>query len=249
MAAGTGFAIAYVSDISQVTLDNLVVFTVRSRTPWKRVTPYDVPAKMPPCPPGGCICAWGWIPNGCGLANMYMAGFKCKVTNSISNTPLAKPKPPVWCEGNPNNCTKGAKQFIGWHQQDGNNIQVDGFDLAGGRKSPGYNSKLGFSDGAQNDIFADSTTTLTKTPSNPPSNPPPASSPPAKSPPSNPPPATSPPANPPINPTVNPPTSGNHCKRTVDDDEDHTNIVKKSTTGPGDHWHRRTSRWFRLAEK
>lgn len=26
-------------------------------TPWKRVTTYDVPAAMPPCPKGGCICA------------------------------------------------------------------------------------------------------------------------------------------------------------------------------------------------
>ena len=26
-------------------------------TPWKRILVYDVPANMPPCPPGGCICA------------------------------------------------------------------------------------------------------------------------------------------------------------------------------------------------
>ena len=76
-----------------------------------------------------------------------MAGFKCKVTNSISNIALAKPNPPVWCEGNPNNCTKGAKQFIGWNQHDGNNIEVDGFDLEGGHKSPAYNMKLGFANG------------------------------------------------------------------------------------------------------
>ena len=117
--------------------------------------------------------------NRCGEPNMYMAGFKCKVTNSISNIALAKPNPPVWCEGNPNNCTKGAKQFIGWNQHDGNNIEVDGFDLEGGHKSPAYNMKLGFANGefltpffssslygygygsqmekigAQNDIFGD----------------------------------------------------------------------------------------------
>ena len=78
---------------------------------------------------------------------MYMAGFKCKVTNSISNVALAKPNPPVWCEGNPSNCTKGAKQFIGWNQHDGNNIEVDGFDLEGAHKSPAYNMKLGFANG------------------------------------------------------------------------------------------------------
>jgi len=26
-------------------------------TPWKRVTTYRVPAAMPACPAGGCICA------------------------------------------------------------------------------------------------------------------------------------------------------------------------------------------------
>jgi hypothetical protein len=37
----------------------LVVFTVRYHTPWQRVTTYDVPRDLPPCPAGGCTCAWG----------------------------------------------------------------------------------------------------------------------------------------------------------------------------------------------
>jgi hypothetical protein len=78
---------------------------------------------------------------------MFMQGFKCNVTNSTSNTPLATPKAAVWCEGEPKNCTQGAKQFMSWNQKTGNNIEVDGFDLAGGNKSPGYNSKCGFSNG------------------------------------------------------------------------------------------------------
>ena len=41
------------SDLSKVTPDNLVVFSVRYHTPWKRVTSYDVPADMPGCPEGG----------------------------------------------------------------------------------------------------------------------------------------------------------------------------------------------------
>ncbi|KAJ2924699.1 hypothetical protein H1R20_g12389, partial [Candolleomyces eurysporus] len=153
-AAGTAFAIAYVSDIKQVTPQNLVVFSVRHKTPWKRVVYYDVPAAMPPCPPEGCICAWGWVPNGCGQPNMYHQAFRCRVTNSRSNTPLATPQPPKWCEGNPGACTKGAKQMIYWNQLEGNNIQVDGRDAAGDFKSPGYNEKVGFADGPQNDIFA-----------------------------------------------------------------------------------------------
>ena len=83
----------------------------------------------------------------CGEPNSYMQGFNCKVSNSISNIPIAAPKPAVWCEGAPEKCTKGAKQIIGWHQKSGNNIQVEGYDLAGVPKSPGYNTKCGFSDG------------------------------------------------------------------------------------------------------
>ena len=83
----------------------------------------------------------------CGEPNMYMQGFKCIVTNSISKTPLATPKAAVWCEDAPDNCTKGAKQLIAWNQRSGDNIEVEGFDKSGGNKSPGYNSKCGFSDG------------------------------------------------------------------------------------------------------
>lgn len=47
--------------------------------------------------------------------------------------------------------------MIAWKQKSGNNyVQRDGEDR------PGYNDKLGFADGAQNDIFEDS-------PSSPPS--------------------------------------------------------------------------------
>ncbi|KXN82218.1 hypothetical protein AN958_02909 [Leucoagaricus sp. SymC.cos] len=142
------------SDIKQVTPKNLVVFSVRYHTPWKRVTTYDVPANMPACPPDGCICAWGWVPNGCGQPNMYHQAFRCRITGAHSTTPLADPKPPVWCEGEPDKCTKGAKQMLYWNQQDGNNIVVSGLNLAGQPKSPAYNMNTGFADGAQNDIFA-----------------------------------------------------------------------------------------------
>ena len=78
---------------------------------------------------------------------MYMQGFKCNVTGSTSKIPLAAPKPAVWCEGAPRNCTSGAKQIISWNQATGNNIDVQGFDLSGHHKSPGYNLKCGFSSG------------------------------------------------------------------------------------------------------
>ncbi|ESK91302.1 hypothetical protein Moror_2816 [Moniliophthora roreri MCA 2997] len=155
MAAGTAFAISYVSDIKEVTPENLAVFSIRYHTPFKRLTSYDVPAAMPACPEGGCICAWGWIPNGCGQPNMYHQPFKCIVTGSTHISPVAPAKPPVWCEDDQSKCVKGSKQMLYWHQLEGNNIQVDGYDLAGSPKSPAYNAKCGFNDGAQNDIFED----------------------------------------------------------------------------------------------
>lgn len=162
MAAGTAFAISYNSDMSQVNLNNLVVFSVRYNTPYKRVVQYDVPADLPACPDGGCTCAWMWIPNGCGLANMYMAGYKCMVTNATSTVPVATPQAPVWCEDDQSQCVKGAKQVMIWHQAEGNNVDVSGLDDAGNWKSPGYNWKMGFADGAQNDIFQNSNTGSSK---------------------------------------------------------------------------------------
>ncbi|TFK65698.1 hypothetical protein BDN72DRAFT_772988 [Pluteus cervinus] len=147
-AAGTAFAISYQSDITKVTPDNLAVFSVRYHTPWKRLTTYDIPAAMPACPPDGCICAWGWIPNGCGQPNMYHQGFKCNVTGATSTTPIAPPQPPVWCEDDPSKCVQGSKQMLYWNQAQGDNIEVSGSDLSGEPKSPAYNAKCGFSDGA-----------------------------------------------------------------------------------------------------
>lgn len=85
---------------------------------------------------------------------MYQQAFRCKVTGATSTAPVAPAKPPVWCEDDPSRCTKGAKQMLYWNQQEGNNIWVQGLDKAGAPRSPAYNSKCGFAEGAQNDIFA-----------------------------------------------------------------------------------------------
>jgi len=152
MAAGSAFAISYQSDITKVTPENLVVFTVLYNTPWKLIATYSVP-NLPACPPDGCICAWGWVPNGCGTPNMYMLPLRCKVTGLTGNAAVASATPAVWCEDNPSNCLTGAKQMVFWNQLEGNNIEVSGTDLAGDPRSPAYNSKLGFANGAQTDIF------------------------------------------------------------------------------------------------
>ncbi|OXA54872.1 hypothetical protein Fcan01_11162 [Folsomia candida] len=114
MAAGTAFAISYASDISAVTMENLVVFTV-------------LPKDLPACPADGCTCAWLWVPKGCGERNMYMQGFKCKVTGSTSTRRLA-PAHPLEAEGN--------------------NIE-----LPSNGDFVSYSPDWGFSPGAQNDIF------------------------------------------------------------------------------------------------
>ncbi|TFK64060.1 hypothetical protein BDN72DRAFT_288494 [Pluteus cervinus] len=154
MAAGTAFAISYVSDLTKVTQQNLVVFSVLYNTPWKRIATYSVP-KLPACPSDGCICAWGWVPNGCGVPNMYMEGFRCKVTGDVGNAAVALAQPPVWCEDDQSKCVQGPKQMVYWNQLDGNNVVVEGFDMEGSNKSPSYNTKMGFSNGAQDDIFAE----------------------------------------------------------------------------------------------
>ncbi|OTA89157.1 hypothetical protein M434DRAFT_34512 [Hypoxylon sp. CO27-5] len=146
-AAGTAFAISYNSDISKVTIENLAVFTVLEHTPWKRLATYEVPADLPPCPEGGCYCAWLWVPDGCGEPNMYMQNFRCHVTGSNSGKVVAPAKAPKYCGDDKTSCVPGAKQMIAWNQADGNNVQVPQ------GVSPGYNAKMGWSNGAQNDIF------------------------------------------------------------------------------------------------
>jgi hypothetical protein len=83
---------------------------------------------------------------GCGQVNIYMQGHKCIVTGSNSTRKLMVAKPPVYCEDNQSKCIKGAKQMIFYRQLDGNNV-------INPPKIPTYNARMGFSDGAQNDIF------------------------------------------------------------------------------------------------
>ncbi|KAI0842323.1 hypothetical protein F5Y06DRAFT_124659 [Hypoxylon sp. FL0890] len=146
-AAGTAFAISYNADISKVTMENLAVFTVLEHTPWKRIATYQVPADLPPCPEGGCYCAWLWVPDGCGEPNMYMQNLRCHVTGSTSTKKVAPAKAPKYCGDGKTPCVPGAKQMIAWNQADGNNVEVP----VG--VSPGYNRGMGWVPGAQNDIF------------------------------------------------------------------------------------------------
>ncbi|TRM60588.1 hypothetical protein BD626DRAFT_504571 [Schizophyllum amplum] len=159
MAAGTAFAISYESELSKVNTDNLVVFTVLYNTPWRRLATYEVP-NLPACPEEGCICAWGWIAEGCGQPNMYMLGFRCRVTGEPGHLPLAAPQSPLYCTDdkaasesalrkNPR-CVKGAKKFLSWQQKSGNTVPEN--EWANKHTAllqfPGYNARMGFRNGA-----------------------------------------------------------------------------------------------------
>ncbi|EJD45963.1 hypothetical protein AURDEDRAFT_151747 [Auricularia subglabra TFB-10046 SS5] len=155
-AAGTAFAISYKGkgNIDALTVADFTVFSILPNTPFQRLATYSVP-NLPVCPTGGCLCAWGWVPNHCGQSNMYMNAYRCQVTGAKSTAkPVGVPKVPVWCESNPAACVKGPKQLISVYQSSGNNVVLPGGVQKDGQwPSPGYNSKVGFSAGAQTDIF------------------------------------------------------------------------------------------------
>jgi len=160
---GSVFAIAYtpVTQVNSIKPEDFVIFTVNHTSVWERFTKYEIPAKMPACPPGGCTCAWFWIHSAdAGAEQIYMNGYACQITGATSSVPLAKPHVPRRCGADndpelvkpaaPQNCTYGAKTPIYWNQKDGNNL------FEGTHAAPYYNDLYGFSDGAQNDIFLDS---------------------------------------------------------------------------------------------
>jgi len=151
---GCALAIAYTDDIWSVKPEDLTVFSVQQECVWKRETTFDIPADMPPCPNGKCICSWQWqhkSQRGEGYANeLYMVGFDCNVLNSKSSKALAKPQVPVECRNDASKCVKGAKQPMYWQ-----GAQLDGWNVPtyDGMLPPTYTDEWGFSQGSQDDIF------------------------------------------------------------------------------------------------
>ncbi|KAG9012235.1 hypothetical protein FRB90_006758 [Tulasnella sp. 427] len=112
---------------------------------------------MPACSQGVCHCAWFWIhsPNS-GSMQMYMNAFRCKITNTKSTAKkIGTPKVARRCghdpvlnrNGDPKNCTVGAKQPLYWLQNERNNMFEGYYD------PPFYNDLYGYKEGAQDDIF------------------------------------------------------------------------------------------------
>ncbi|KAL7923581.1 hypothetical protein ACQKWADRAFT_325774 [Trichoderma austrokoningii] len=138
-AAGTAIAIAYKSNIYDVKMEDFVVFTTAPQTPFERLVTYDIP-NLKACEE--CLCATVWIPDGYGQQNMYQAPHKCKIVNAKGGQ---QPKTPSLVPG-PN--VRGPKQMIAAFQASGNNVQ-----WKHGQKVPTYTSRMGFTAGAQTDIF------------------------------------------------------------------------------------------------
>ncbi|KAH8830708.1 hypothetical protein DL96DRAFT_1594033 [Flagelloscypha sp. PMI_526] len=140
---GCALAIAYKSDARDVQPEDFAVFSVNQTCVFSRNT------QCLQCPPGGCVCAWFWVHReDSGGEENYMNGFKCNVTKSTSDVPLAKSKVPR--RYSPSNCTYGAKQPFYWFQLERNNM------FEGDFSPPLYLDRYAFFDGAQDDIFEDS---------------------------------------------------------------------------------------------
>ncbi|PSR74237.1 hypothetical protein PHLCEN_2v9981 [Hermanssonia centrifuga] len=159
--AGCAIAIAYKSDINDVQPEDFAIFTVNYMCPWFLETTFQIPADMPACPEGGCICAWNWIhkPDS-GAEQIYMNGFQCKITGQTGNTPIGTPGLARRCGADPDNgkpdavpsnCTVGPVQPFYWYQNERNNM------FEGTYSPPLYNALYGFTDGAQPNLFQNPT--------------------------------------------------------------------------------------------
>ncbi|KAI0703782.1 hypothetical protein BC835DRAFT_1317579 [Cytidiella melzeri] len=161
---GCALAIAYKSDARSVQPEDFTVFSVNQTCVWNRFTDFKVPSRMPPCPEGGCTCAWFWVHSpDSGSEQNYMNGFQCNITGSTSDVPVAEPQLARRCgadpsngqtQASPGNCTYGAKAPFYWLQAERNNM------FEGYYSPPFYNDLYNFQDGAQDDIFVDSYTDI-----------------------------------------------------------------------------------------
>ncbi|KAG8962101.1 hypothetical protein FRC03_004584 [Tulasnella sp. 419] len=130
----TGCAMAIVdkANVHDIKPEDFTIFSVNHACVWTRDTEFPVPAKMPACKDGVCHCAWFWIhsPNS-GSMQMYMTGFKCKVTNTNESArKIGKPSLARRCHDpeigfDEKNCTVGPKQPLYWYQKEGNTFFED----------------------------------------------------------------------------------------------------------------------------
>ncbi|GAA5962843.1 hypothetical protein JCM8115_001977 [Rhodotorula mucilaginosa] len=175
MLSGCALAVADKDDIEQVGWDDLVVFSVNHDCVKQRITPFEIPSRMPACSGEKCICAWFWcgrfllrradvhlltlrdrndllrLANN-GTGNFYMTGFDCKFTgvDPKKALPLLPPVDPVFCAPGNDSCSLavGAKRPLYAYNQPTNVV------WQGNNDRPGYHASWSFpKNGAQEDIF------------------------------------------------------------------------------------------------
>ncbi|KAM0753256.1 hypothetical protein T439DRAFT_346875 [Meredithblackwellia eburnea MCA 4105] len=152
--AGCALAIADVDDITKVTMDNLVIFSVQPQCVKQKQTTFDIPAMMPKCTGSKCICGWFWLAQE-GTANFYMTAFDCSVSNvNPAATAIAPPQDAVFCANgyNTGNCTSGAKRPL-YAYNSPTNVVYPYPEADFNANRPGYHASWSFQPGAQNDIF------------------------------------------------------------------------------------------------
>ncbi|WVF70056.1 hypothetical protein IAT40_004843 [Kwoniella sp. CBS 6097] len=148
---GTALAIAYTSDVDSLKPNDMTIISVNYNSVWEREISYAIPAGLPACPPGGCLCTWNWIHQGNHGEGypfeIYNNLYRCQVTGATGNQVVQKGAVPMECSDNPGACVKGPKVPMYLYQADGNNLpHLD--------DPPLYRASWGFADGAQNDIFS-----------------------------------------------------------------------------------------------
>ncbi|WWC89871.1 uncharacterized protein L201_004799 [Kwoniella dendrophila CBS 6074] len=143
---GCALAIAYKSSATEVQKEDFTVFSIQENCVRQRETSFEIPSNLPSCPEGGCVCAWFW--QGYNSANeMYMNGFKCNVEGGVATTNYPKPVAPS------SGSISGPTQPFYWANEDGNIQDPGDGDLDA---KPSYNSKWGWTNGAQTSAFSGS---------------------------------------------------------------------------------------------
>ncbi|KAK4687237.1 hypothetical protein P7C73_g2884, partial [Tremellales sp. Uapishka_1] len=158
---GTSLAIAYTSNPATLQPNDMTVISVSQNSVWFREANYSIPAGLPPCPAGGCLCTWNWIHeanHGEGYPyEIYNNLYRCEVTGETnSKNVVQRGAVPVDCTGSSSTCVRGPKTPMYLYQLDGNNLPH--LDVP-----PSYNDNWGFSDGPQTDIFIPASTPAPKT--------------------------------------------------------------------------------------
>lgn len=74
--AGCALSIAYTDDPKVVRPEDFVIFSVQHECVWHRDTVFDIPAAMPPCSNGKCMCSWWWVHHSDGGSDQMVSSLR-----------------------------------------------------------------------------------------------------------------------------------------------------------------------------